>query len=233
MTKNGEISETESKLFYDQLTTMSDNQLSSLISGQQDLIESSENMNNTLQRYIDQQQAVIDSMNKAYVDLALTEAKSGENYLTEMNIAQLKELGITGIYKAIADALESEGGLINIDTYTAAGEFTDAFISEVTSKLKEDEEIAAALRGENYSLFEAYKKLDPNDQFSKQILQNFANALGITLEQLSEQQVALTEKYGLLTLGEMLSSTSDLDSRTSSLISLTGTIIEGSSSISQ
>ena len=212
---------------------MSDSQLSSLISSQQDLVESSDQMVTALQQYMNQQQAVIDQMNKAYVDLALTEAKSGDKYLTEMNISQLKNLGITGIYKAISDALESEGGLINIDTYDAAGNFTDAFISEVTSKLKEDEEIAAALRGDNYSLTEAFAKLSSTNQFDKQVLENFANALGITLDELAEQQVFLTEKYGMLTLGEMLSSTTDLETRTSSLISLTDAIVNGSGSISQ
>ena len=233
MIKSGEINESEYQQWYDKLSTMSDSQLSSLISSQQDLVESSDQMVTALQQYMNQQQAVIDQMNKAYVDLALTEAKSGDKYLTEMNISQLKNLGITGIYKAISDALESEGGLINIDTYDAAGNFTDAFISEVTSKLKEDEEIAAALRGDNYSLTEAFAKLSSTNQFDKQVLENFANALGITLDELAEQQVFLTEKYGMLTLGEMLSSTTDLETRTSSLISLTDAIVNGSGSISQ
>ena len=181
--------------------------------------------------YISYLQSNIDTYNKNYAAAQLKKATTEDGkYLTNLNISELKSLGASEIYERYAEAIGARG-LKGINTYnyydkngniitgksdeeleemfkngTATRELSESFKEAAKTAFKGDEEIWSAVSGSSYTLEGALKALDPGNWADREILQNFADALGTTVENLSQY----TDKIGKLKYSEILKSTSEL-----------------------
>lgn len=195
------------------------------------IIEQIEEMLSSTNTYISYLQSNIDTYNKNYAAAQLKKATTEDGkYLTNLNISELKSLGASEIYERYAEAIGAHG-LKGIDTYnyydkngniitgksdeeleemfkngTATKELSESFKEAAKTAFKGDEEIWSAVSGSSYTLEGALKALDPGDWADREILQNFADALGTTVENLSQY----TDKIGKLKYSEILKSTSEL-----------------------
>jgi len=199
-------------------------------------LQASEEFLQELKDYRAYLQTLINQQNQLTIEASLIATKVGTgsgDYLLDMNIEQLKQLGITGIYEALAKQVEADGGLLNMAVFTDDGKLSEEFINAVTKQLKTDAEISSVLTGEKMTLSEAVYKFIPNneittDRFNLSILENFANALGVSVAQLSDY----TDKFGTLTLSELLMGTLELNEEMKTYDSLIDSITSGSSSVS-
>lgn len=89
-------------------------------------------------------------------------------------------------------------------------ELTAEFKKYAKSSLQTDEELRAAMAGENYTVAGALKNLDFNDWADREVLENFAQILGTTLSGLQQNQNFYTAQYGTLTYSELMKSTEEL-----------------------
>lgn len=172
------------------------------------------------QAYIQNQ---IDTENKQTVEAALLSARRDYNisaredisaqYLTSMTIGQLKNMNLTDIYKSIAQAIEDDADLKLTQMYAyyiderGEKQLSDQFIKIVNQAIQnQDEEIAAVLNGEAYTLNEALEKFGNSTQkLDIKQLQNFAYAFGVTIDELQQKAT----RFGELTLGEVNKTTSE------------------------
>ena len=173
----------------------------------------------------------IASDNKMAVEEALLEAKDANGqYLMDMTQAQLEGLGPTQIYKILGDVLNNNASLSGgMRVYTTDKQFTSEFIQMATDILKSDPEIAAALTQKDKTLRDAVATLNKDDYFEGQILENFATALHTSVESLSE----FVEKFGELTLADLLKGTTELTETVSSYTTLLSSVSDGTKSISE
>jgi len=108
-----------------------------------------------------------DEDNKMLVEEALLTAQTmsaGRNaYLTDLNVVELKRLGVGKIYRTLAEEVEKSGGLAGYSMRYENGDLSEGFLKYAERVLKTDEEIAAVLSGEAYKLKEALEKLNPKD----------------------------------------------------------------------
>ena len=173
-----------------------------------------------------------DEDNRMLVEEALLTAQaegSGRmQYLTDLNIVELKRLGVGNIYRALAEEVEKSGGIAGYSMRYENGELSAGFLKYAERVLKTDEEIAAVISGESYKLVEALDKLNPNDQFDRPILESFAAAVGTSVENLPQ----FITKVGELTLGDLLKSTQELIDATSGFSSMLNTMASSTESIS-
>lgn len=126
--------------------------------------------------------------NQAIAESALYSAKSGEDFLTEMNEAQLKRLGKDAIFDILSKQIEESGGLYG---YAINSEEGRAIIEKV---IKSNEKLYGLWTGQSYTLSEALKLQDV------EVLQQFATALGVTIDSLDE----LENRFGTVKLGDIL-----------------------------
>jgi len=97
-----------------------------------------------------------DEDNKMLVEEALLTAQTmsaGRNaYLTDLNVVELKRLGVGKIYRTLAEEVEKSGGLAGYSMRYENGDLSEGFLKYAERVLKTDEEIAAVLSGEAYKL---------------------------------------------------------------------------------
>ena len=132
--------------------------------------------------------AASNEANQAIAESALYSAKSGEDFLTEMNEAQLKRLGKDAIFDILSKQIEESGGLYG---YAINSEEGRAIIEKV---IKSNEKLYGLWTGQSYTLSEALKLQDV------EVLQQFATALGVTIDSLDE----LENRFGTVKLGDIL-----------------------------
>ena len=146
---------------------------------------------------ISQYSSLFEGFNKSIVEGSLYEANIGGQYLLEMSDAQLKQLTLKdedAIYNAVVSSINANyGGLDGYNIYSSKGR------SIVESYIKENEKLYNALSGFDFSLSEALV----SDQ--TRILQNFASALGVSVEQLR----GLEDSFGDLKLSQLLANSED------------------------
>ena len=179
---------------------------------------------NELESYQDYLYNWAEEQDKMGIETAMAEAKNKNGtYLTELSVGQLKALGATGIYKLLAEQVDANGGLQTAVTSLNNGQPSSSFINLATAYLRSDEEIEAVLSGQNYTLQEAFDTLDETQYFERKILQNFANAMGTTIDDLGEY----TKRLGSLKLSELMQSSSELADTITSYEDLLSDIASG------
>lgn len=196
----------------------------------QQQIEALDEMSDSLKSMIELQNKMRDEVNDQEVEIAFESAivTSGK-YLSELNYAQLKQLGVKGIYDTLYEQL-GEDTLIGLQIQEN-GEYTKAFINKANKILKQDEEISAILSGKGYTLSEFAGSYNANDQFDREKLKLFAEALKIPVSSLNNSHNL--SRYGMLDLSEMYMSTDELGDKISSLSSLTSSITSSGGNISE
>ena len=134
--------------------------------------------------------------NEAIGQEALYTAKSGDKYLSEMNEAQLKRLGKDKIYDILAKQIEASGGLYG---YAIDSDEGRAIIEKI---IKSNEKLYGLWTGQAYTLSEALQLQDV------EVLEQFSQALGVTIDSLDE----LEERFGTVKLGDILGGVTDIRS---------------------
>lgn len=161
-----------------------------------------------------QMQKIYDEMNTIAAQQALYSAKSGESYLADMTVGELKRLGVDEIIAITAEELE-KAGVYSMDVFDSNGNVTETAKTLIKKTLMSDNEIAAVLSGQSYTLSEALK-LDRSSGYNLDILENFANAIHVSVDELD----GLADSFGELTLQELLSSVEDLNNQLNSTLDL-------------
>ena len=140
-----------------------------------------------------------------------------EEYLTNLNIQQLKNIGPAGIINAVAKQLLENGGMEGYFMYNdkdAAREgssltkYAENILKDV---ITDNETLQNIFNGGVYTLSEtlqdAERFRDENgkltDKYVEERLRNFATALGVTYDQLPSME----DSFGMLKLSELLQST--------------------------
>lgn len=187
-----------------------------------------------LQKQISIQNEMVKEMNELTLQEGLISAKVGDNYLTDMTIEQLKNIGVEEMLTAFAESVDESGGLIGLDVWnkdqTKLSNTGYDYLFEQIRK-QGDEEINAVLSGEAYTLEEALNlrnKYGADSIQVQKILRNFADSLNLTTDQLD----GVLDKYGKLTLAETYLSTQDLSTKVGEMAELMGSVTEGSGQIS-
>lgn len=175
-------------------------------SADQEMISKLQDSINTLREIRDQTKAINKKVDQASTAEALLGAVNGNGeYLSMMNNNQLKAMGVDEIKRAVADYLVQNGGLLNSDVYLSNGQLTTYANQMITGALKTDTTYGGVVSGQSYTLSEALKlkKTSANgllNQSNIDILQNFASALHVSINELN----AFEDKYGTLTLKDFL-----------------------------
>lgn len=166
--------------------------------------------------------------NKLALEEALLKARDKNgNYLMDMSVGQLGTMDTEELYRIMADTVGNN--LKGMRARGSDGQLTEEFITLATSVLKEDNDIAQFLSGKNMTLGEAVEKLNPDDRFERERLENFARALNTDIDGLSE----LVSSFGKLTLSELLQGTSELTDTLSGYVDLMSSVTDGQESISK
>ncbi len=212
-------------------------------SGDTELVDKCNTLIDALQKQVSLSNQMLAEMDDLTLEAALVAATveyknaNGEieqKALSDMSIMQLRNIGKDEILLAYAQAIESQGGLLNEnvwgdDAHTA---LSDSGYTYLTNKLKglDDEEINAVLNGTSYTLSEALQmRRDKGEtKESTDLLNSFASALNVNSSDLAE----LEGKYGALTLSEILMSTSELQERVGGFTDLLSEIGEGAGDVS-
>lgn len=189
---------------------------------------------------LEKQASLQAQIEKEVNDLTLQESLIGTSingkYITEMSIAELKNVGVGEILKAYAKEIDANGGIAGISFWDdeSKTKLSNAGYEYLYTKLKKegDEEITSVLSGESYTLNEALKlrdKFGPNDPYITRLLRSFADALNVSIDDLD----SISSKYGELTYAENLLSTTELREKTDEFGSLVGEIVSGAGETSK
>lgn len=164
----------------------------------------------------------------------ITGSDGKKNYISDMTTAQLKEVGLDEILLSYARGLEENGGLIGRNVWTdesktALSESGYSYLRNMLGK-QGDDEINAVLGGKAYNLNEVLKlrqKLG-DQRWINEIIESFASALNVPVELLEQMQ----DRYGELTLNEMMMSTADISDTIEQYSSLLGEVASGTGDVS-
>lgn len=116
------------------------------------------------------------------------------DYLTDLNIEQLKYLGKDEIERLVVEAIQKSGGFTGYSVYSEEGQ---QLVEEI---IKKNEKLYKVYTQQAYTLNEALS-LQNED-----LLLQFANAMGIAVDKLSEA----AKKFGTLTLGDFLKTPTEI-----------------------
>ena len=202
---------------------------------------------NKLITCLERQIGISNQMNNELNSLTLEAAaisahitRGGEtSYITDMTVAQLRNLGVGEIIQAYAEALKDEGDLIGRSVWanTEKTELTDSGYSYLLKQLKslDIDAVNAVLSGETYTLNEALKLQgqyqgtgSANERWVNGILENFATSLGVSVKDLGNY----SNIYGALTLAETYLQTSEFTDKIQGYTDLISNIAEGAGDVS-
>lgn len=164
-----------------------------------------------------------DEYNKALTQEALAAATVDENNplfagetVSVLNNVQLQRLGPDAIVKAMAQYIEKNGGYEGQSLYTSDGELTTAARDYIESALRGDATLSGAFTGKSYTVSEAASLFgnrrrdgEKLGHYEEQILENFASALGVGIDELYKGSDAIKD-FSDLTLGDLTSSVDEL-----------------------
>lgn len=185
---------------------------------------------------------ILDEMNELTLQEAFVASNFDNNgtksYLSEMTMAQLKNVGVDEILTTYGKAVEEAGGLQGVNIWAEDGSLSEAGYNYLFEKIRQqgDEEINAVLSGEAYTLQEV---LDLRENYLKEndgkesiqiqkYLRAFADSLGISDDKLDE----VVDKFGELTLAETMMSTEDIMSKVDGYANLMSAVATGAGQIS-
>jgi len=131
------------------------------------------------------------------------------SFIDELSDEQKKNIGASTIIKLVADQLLESGALQGYYTFTdkdnPAGDVTEYAKQMIESELSAaDEGFEKVLSGKAYTLSETLRQ-DAADEYVQRRLQNFANALGVSVDELASME----SSQGMLKLSEILQSTTE------------------------
>ncbi len=160
----------------------------------------------------DQTRALNKKVDQSKTQEAVLGAQYEGQYLALMTETQLRALGADEIKRIVANYLIENGGYLNSDIYAnpETGELTSYANQLITAGLKGNDVLRGIVTGQTYTLSEALKLPKTNaagqTNFANlEILENFANALHVSVEELAK----LEEKFGKLTLNDFLLSATE------------------------
>ena len=175
---------------------------------------------------------ILDEMNEITLQEAFVasnfENNGTKSYLSEMTMAQLKNVGVDKILETYGKAVEEAGGLQGVNIWAEDGSLSEAGYNYLFEKirLQGDEEINAVLSGEAYSLQEALNLRKVYGDESIQIqkyLRAFADSLGVSVDALDE----VVDKFGKLTLAETMMSADDIMAKVDGYANLMSAVASG------
>jgi len=163
----------------------------------------------TLQQIQIEQEQYYKELDESYAKEAVLGMKSADGtFLANFSEAQLKQnIGKNGIEQAFGEYLESIGGLYNSDVFSTDGSLSEYAQSLLKTAIKENSTLNAVYTGNAYTLSEALQKNDTD------LLQNFATALGVSVDALSNME----DQFGRIELGDFMSTIDDLNTKMSKL----------------
>lgn len=193
----------------------------------------------SLEEQIGLSRQINEEINNLTLEAAMVSAHIGDQYLEDMTVAQMKNVGVGELINAYAKAVEKEGGLLgkNIWTDSEQSSLTRSGYDYLFKKLRsqDNEKINAVLSGESFTLNEALRlSRNPvyasgeNQRWINAILQNFANSLGLSVSDLSNQ----AGSYGKLTLADTYIQASEIGNTIKNYTDLMGSIASGSGDVS-
>lgn len=152
-----------------------------------------------------QQTEAYEELNKNLAEQAILGAKTTSGaYLTDLSVNQLKDLGKDEIVDIVTEQIQSLGGFKGYDAWSKEGQ------DIVASVIKADEKLYKIYSQQVYTLDEAVRKNDP------ELLTQFANAMGVTVDQLDR----LSKTMGTLTLADFLKTPTEVRNSFDELSSL-------------
>ena len=194
----------------------SDNYKDLILSGEQFIKAHKDEMSAEVLNYYEQmisglhsaykkQLDMYETLNKNLTEQAILGAKTTSGaYLTDLSVNQLKDLGKEEITKIVTEQIQSIGGFQGYDAWSQEGQ------DIVASVIKADEKLYKIYSQQVYTLDEAVRKNDP------ELLTQFANAMGVTVDQLDR----LSKTMGTLTLADFLKTPTEVRNAFDELSSL-------------
>ena len=187
-----------------------------------------------LQNIADTQEAIHKTVEKQRISEGIYEMSVGKNAdgsektLLDMSPAALQNMGLDEIVYRIAEYLEKTyGGMLDGTSYFYTDENGKSQVKstarkDIISGLKSsNEDIYNVVMGKNYTLSDVFGMKD--GETKTQMLNNFASALSVTVDQL--QFVA--DAFGNLTFGDVSSSAEDLLTKLQNMETTVGNIVSG------
>lgn len=193
------------------------------------MISKLQNINDTIKK-------IRDKMDQQRVEEGILEMSVGKNAdgsdktLLDLSQNALKDMGSDAIIEKMAAYLQDKyGGMADGSSYFYTDEngnkqVTAAARKSILKGLKSNEDIYGAITGQNYRLSDVLGMKD--GQTKTEILNNFANALHVSVEELQGLGTAL----GNFTLGDLTASAEELSSKFSDMQTAITNIASGSQS---
>ena len=187
-----------------------------------------------LQNIADTQEAIHKTVEKQRVSEGIYEMSVGKNAdgsaktLLDMSQTALQNMGLDEIVYRMAEYLEKTyGGMLDGTSYFYTDENGKSQVKstarkDIISGLKSsNENIYNVITGKNYTLSDVFGMKD--GETKTQMLNNFANALSVTVDQLP----SVANVFGDFTLGDVSSSAEDLLAKLQSMETVIGNIASG------
>ena len=193
------------------------------------MISKLQNINDTIKK-------IRDKMDQQRVEEGILEMSVGKNAdgsdktLLDLSQNAIKDMGADAIIEKMATYLQDKyGGMADGSSYFYTDEngnkqVTAAARKAILKGLKSNEDIYSAVTGQNYRLSEVLGMKD--GQTKTEILNNFANALHVSVEELQGLGTAL----GNFTLGDLTASAEELSSKFSDMQTAITNIASGTQS---
>lgn len=193
------------------------------------MISKLQNINDTIKK-------IRDKMDQQRVEEGILEMSVGKNAdgsdktLLDLSQNAIKDMGADAIIEKMAAYLQDKyGGMADGSSYFYTDEngnkqVTAAARKSILKGLKSNEDIYGAITGQNYRLSDVLGMKD--GQTKTEILNNFANALHVSVEELQGLGTAL----GNFTLGDLTASAEELSSKFSDMQTAITNIASGTQS---
>ena len=193
------------------------------------MISKLQNINDTIKK-------IRDKMDQQRVEEGILEMSVGKNAdgsdktLLDLSQNAIKDMGADAIIEKMAAYLQDKyGGMADGSSYfytdeNGSKQVTAAARKAILKGLKSNEDIYSAVTGQDYRLSEVLGMKD--GQTKTEILNNFANALHVSVEELQGLGTAL----GNFTLGDLTASAEELSSKFSDMQTAITNIASGTQS---
>lgn len=188
-----------------------------------------------LERQKDLENEMTTEINDLTLQEALVSSNVNGDYLSDMTIEELKNMGNDRLLTEYAKEIEKSGGLTGINLWADRdkSKLSLSGYNYLFDQIRKqgDEEINAVLAGDAYTLEEVLKmrsKYGADSIQVQKLLRSFADSLNLTVDQLDD----VVGDFGKLTLSDTFLSTANLNTKTSDLANLISAVTEGAGAMS-